>query len=117
MPFWPAKSTSPCTYIHTYICSYCRYGDLVNSFPTQFIAGGAAQNSIRGAQVRVPFVFSLAQWMLPPMATSYFGCVGKDAYALKMREAAAKDGVRALYQEEQEHPTGTCAVLVTGNHR
>ncbi len=34
-----------------------------------YVAGGATQNTIRGAQ-----------WMLPKGSTVYFGCVGKDAY-------------------------------------
>jgi adenosine kinase len=33
-----------------------------------------------------------------------------------MRDAAAKDGVRVLYQED-DAPTGTCAVLINGHHR
>ena len=46
------------------------YDEIIKSYPVQFIAGGATQNSIR-----------VAQWMLQvPGATSYFGAVGTDAY-------------------------------------
>lgn len=49
----------------------------------QYVAGGATQNSIRAAQ-----------WLLQvPGATSYFGCVGSDEYAEKLRKAAHDGGV------------------------
>jgi adenosine kinase len=49
----------------------------------QYVAGGATQNSIRAAQ-----------WMLQvPGATSYFGSVGNDEYAQKLRDAAKAAGV------------------------
>jgi adenosine kinase len=60
-----------------------------------YFIGGAAQNSARGAQ-----------WMLPPNSSSYFGCVGKDEYADKMREAARKDGLNVLYMVDESTPTG-----------
>ncbi|KAI3648855.1 hypothetical protein MP228_006709 [Amoeboaphelidium protococcarum] len=83
------------------------YTDLVSTYASkvQYIAGGATQNSIRGAQ-----------WMLPANSTSYFGCVGTDDYGKIMRNAAEKDGVNVCYMElpaEQNVPTGTCAVLIT----
>lgn len=57
--------------------------DLVQNYPVDYIAGGATQNTIR-----------VAQWLLQVKdATSYIGCVGKDDYADKMRDACAKDGV------------------------
>ena len=50
---------------------------------TQYVPGGATQNSIR-----------VAQWLLQvPAATSYFGCVGSDKFADIMRKTAQKDGV------------------------
>ena len=55
--------------------------------------------------------------MLPSGSTTYIGCVGQDAYAEKMREAARKNGVRAQYMETSEASTGTCAVLITGQDR
>ena len=53
--------------------------------------------------------------MLPAHSTSYFGSVGRDGFAQAMRDAASKDGVRVLYQVDEQAPTGTCAVLVNGD--
>merc|ERR1719159_290580 len=72
----------------------------------EYIAGGAAQNSIR-----------VAQWMVQTEgATSYMGCVGKDDVAETMRACCKKDGVNAVYME-CDKPTGKCAVCVTGVER
>merc|ERR1719389_659225 len=81
--------------------------DELSAMPgVEYIAGGAAQNSIR-----------VAQWMLQiPGATSYMGCVGKDAIAQTMRDCCKKDGVNAQYME-CDKPTGKCAVVVTGVER
>lgn len=64
------------------------YGELVANFSAEFVAGGATQNSIRGAQ-----------WMLPAKSTVYIGSVGKDRYADELRAAAEADGVRVEYHE------------------
>ena len=49
----------------------------------QYVAGGATQNSMRAAQ-----------WLLQvPGATSYFGSVGDDDYAQKLRSAASASGL------------------------
>lgn len=82
------------------------YKELIESFKVDYIAGGAAQNSIR-----------VAQWLLPENYTAFFGCVGKDSFASTMRGIADKDGVRVVYQEDEQTPTGTCAVLITGKNR
>lgn len=83
------------------------YQELVDSYPVQYIAGGATQNSIR-----------VAQWMLKaPGATSYFGAVGADGYGQTLERCAMEDGVRVIYQKNTEVPTGTCAVLVHGGER
>ena len=53
----------------------------------QYVAGGATQNSIRAAQ-----------WLLQvPGATSYFGCVGDDEHAQKLRAAASAGGVNVSF--------------------
>eukprot|EP00389_Voromonas_pontica_P008755 GDKH01013316.1.p1 GENE.GDKH01013316.1~~GDKH01013316.1.p1 ORF type:complete len:381 (-),score=107.72 GDKH01013316.1:260-1402(-) len=84
------------------------YDDLKKSYSVDYIAGGAGQNSMR-----------VAQWMLQDMpgATAYFGAVGKDADAKTMATIAQKDGVDVRYYDEGNLPTGTCGVLITGNHR
>ncbi|KAI8927458.1 carbohydrate kinase PfkB [Entophlyctis helioformis] len=82
------------------------YEELVRDFKVQYIAGGAAQNALRGAQ-----------WLLPPRSTVYFGAVGKDKEAEILAEVAGRDGLRTEYQVVPELPTGKCAVLITGTHR
>lgn len=71
-----------------------------------YIAGGATQNSVR-----------VAQWMMQEKgATAYVGCVGKDDYAKQLKTCAEADGVAVHYLED-DAPTGTCAVLVSGGDR
>ena len=70
-----------------------------------FIAGGAAQNTLRGAQ-----------WLMPANSTVYVGAVGADKEAEILKKAALKDGLRTEYQVT-ELPTGKCAVLINGIHR
>jgi len=73
----------------------------------QYVAGGATQNTIR-----------VSQWMLQKAgATAYMGCIGKDAFGDKMKEATAKDGVLTPYMIDETEATGTCAVLVNGIER
>jgi adenosine kinase len=84
------------------------YKELTDNYTVEYIAGGATQNSIR-----------VAQWMLQehPNATSYIGCVGKDAPAKTMAECARADGVNVCYLEDEKEPTGTCAVLIQNKER
>ncbi|KAI9190727.1 Ribokinase-like protein [Polychytrium aggregatum] len=82
------------------------YAEFVGSYPVEYGAGGAAQNSLRGAQ-----------WLLPKNSTVYIGCVGKDAQGALLKEAAAKDGLRTEYLEDETLPTGQCAVLITDHNR
>lgn len=82
------------------------YQEIVDKFNVVYVAGGAAQNTARGAQ-----------YLLPPNSTVYIGCVSDDEYANKMKEAAAADGLRTVYMTTNEAPTGTCGVLITGHNR
>jgi adenosine kinase len=83
------------------------YAELVSRPNVEYIAGGAAQNTIR-----------VAQWMLQiPGATGYTGCVGNDNYSAKLREVAAKDNVTLHYMVEPTVPTGTCACLIINKER
>ncbi|KAI8921212.1 Ribokinase-like protein [Powellomyces hirtus] len=82
------------------------YKELVDNYPVEYVAGGATQNSMRGAQ-----------WLLPANQTVYIGCVGKDKNVEILRDAAAKDGLRTEYLEDESTPTGVCAVMITGNER
>ena len=58
------------------------YEDLLNNFDAKLIAGGAAQNTARGAQ-----------YILPEKSVVYIGCVGNDKYAATLREADRKSVV------------------------
>ncbi len=80
--------------------------ELVRDYKVQYIAGGAAQNTCRGAQ-----------WLLPPNSTVYLGCVGNDANAEKLNAVAQKDGLKTLYRVDEALPTGLCAVLITEQNR
>ena len=83
------------------------YGELVESYPVEYIAGGATQNSIR-----------VAQWMSgQPSFAAYIGSVGDDEFGRQLRAAAERDGVTPYYHTEAGVPTGTCAVLVHDKER
>lgn len=83
------------------------YAELMARPDVMYVAGGAAQNAMRGAQ-----------WLLPPQSTVYIGAVGRDSEAAQLKQAAAKDGLRTEYYEvESGVPTGRCGVLITDVHR
>ena len=82
------------------------YEDLLTNRSAVLLAGGAAQNTARGAQ-----------YILPPKSTIYIGCVGKDKYADILREKNDAAGVRAEYLVVDTHPTGRCGVIITGQDR
>ena len=83
------------------------YEELVREYEVDYIAGGATQNSTR-----------VAQWILgTPNSAAYFGCVGTDSSAERLEKVAKKDGLEVKYQKTGDHPTGKCAVLITGHHR
>lgn len=70
------------------------------------VAGGAAQNTARGAQ-----------YILPADSVVYFGSVGKDVYADKLIAANAQYGLKTQYMVQENTATGKCAALITGKHR
>ncbi|KAK4697220.1 adenosine kinase, partial [Lecanoromycetidae sp. Uapishka_2] len=82
------------------------YEDLLQNHNAKLIAGGAAQNTARGAQ-----------YILPPKSTLYIGCVGQDKYAQILRERNDAAGLRAEYLTSTTHPTGRCGVIITGQDR
>ena len=45
------------------------------------------------------------------------GCTGNDSNAAIMREKAKEVGLNTVYQVDENTPTGTCAVLITGKDR
>jgi adenosine kinase len=82
------------------------FEDLIQNRDAKLIAGGAAQNTARGAQ-----------YILPADSVVYVGCVGKDKYANTIKEAAGKVGLRTEYRIDEEQPTGRCGVVITGHDR
>lgn len=82
------------------------YEDLLQNRDAKLIAGGAAQNTARGAQ-----------YILPPKSVIFIGCVGQDKYAQLLHERNDAAGLRAEYLTSTTHPTGRCGVVITGHHR
>ncbi|KAL0259625.1 adenosine kinase [Diplodia seriata] len=103
------------------------YDDLLQNYDAKLIAGGAAQNTARGAQVRK--LFDLAserfpltrnarsQYILPPNSAVYIGCVGKDKYAETLKDTVKQVGLRVEYRYDEQQPTGRCGVVITGHNR
>jgi adenosine kinase len=84
------------------------YPELVSSYPVQYIAGGATQNSMR-----------VAQWMLKSNKNqvAFMGCVGADDYGKELKDCATADGVLVHYMQDPTTPTGTCAALIKDGER
>lgn len=82
---------------------YQELAKLPNSF---FIAGGATQNSMRGAQR-----------LLPPGSCTFIGCISNDHFGDSLKKAAEEDGLKTQYFIDESVPTGTCATLITGHDR
>ncbi|KFH40382.1 Adenosine kinase-like protein [Hapsidospora chrysogenum ATCC 11550] len=82
------------------------YEDLLNNYDAKLIAGGAAQNTARGAQ-----------YMLPPNSVVYVGGVGDDKYSAILQDAVKTAGLRVEYRVEKTVPTGRCGVVITGHNR
>lgn len=82
------------------------YEELMKLKETYVLAGGAAQNSARGAQ-----------YMLPADSVVYFGCVGEDQFADKLRVVNKEAGVKSRYMVQPDVTTGKCAALITGKNR
>lgn len=73
----------------------------------EYTAGGATQNTMR-----------VAQWMLrDPKSVSFIGCIGKDEFGEKMKESTIRDGLNAIYMEDESTATGTCAACIMGGER
>ncbi|XP_043262408.1 adenosine kinase 2 [Colletes gigas] len=83
------------------------YDELIELYQADFIAGGSAQNTMR-----------VTQWILgKPKIVTYMGCVGKDKYSKILENKAQEAGLNVRYQYTNKEPTGTCAVVITGNER
>lgn len=82
------------------------YDFIKEKYDVTYVAGGAAQNAAR-----------CAQYVLPEKSTAYLGCVGSDDLATQLRKANEKEGLRSVYQVDENTPTGCCAVVITGHER
>lgn len=83
------------------------YDELTERYSVEYIPGGATQNTTR-----------IAQWLIGiPQATTFVGCISHDKYGKILEEKTKESGVRVNYQYCDSEPTGTCAVLLTGNNR
>ncbi|KAF2123473.1 Ribokinase-like protein [Dothidotthia symphoricarpi CBS 119687] len=82
------------------------YEDLLQNYKAVLIAGGAAQNTARGAQ-----------YMLQPDSVVYIGCIGKDKYGETLEKISGEAGVKTEYLYDEKTPTGRCGVVITGHNR
>ncbi|XP_063968817.1 uncharacterized protein LOC129282212 isoform X1 [Lytechinus pictus] len=83
------------------------YDELSHHPGVQIIPGGAVPNALR-----------IAQWLLGiPNITMSFGCIGNDAFGEVLTNKSRSEGVCVQYQVHPTQPTGTCAVLITGQNR
>ncbi|KAK0710964.1 Ribokinase-like protein [Lasiosphaeris hirsuta] len=82
------------------------FEDLLNNYDAKLIAGGAAQNTARGAQ-----------YLLPPNSVVYLGGVGDDKYAAILQDAVKQAGLRVEYRVDPKEKTGRCGVVITGHNR
>lgn len=83
------------------------YDELLANHKVDYIAGGATQNSCR-----------VAQWLMADsQSVAFFGCVGKDKSCDTLEKVAGEAGMVVKYQKSSDHPTGKCAVLITGQDR
>ncbi|KAJ1992004.1 hypothetical protein H4R33_001162 [Dimargaris cristalligena] len=82
------------------------FAEMIQRYNVKYIAGGAGQNALRGAQR-----------LLPSDSTTFIGCVSNDLFGKELKTAAMKDGLNPLYMVDESKPTGTCALLITGTDR
>ncbi|EMD94804.1 hypothetical protein COCC4DRAFT_33861 [Bipolaris maydis ATCC 48331] len=82
------------------------YEDLIQNYKAVLIAGGAAQNTARGAA-----------YVLEPNSVVYIGCIGKDKYGETLEKISADAGVKTEYLYDEKTPTGRCGVVITGHNR
>lgn len=82
------------------------FNELLSFEDVKFVAGGAAQNTARGAA-----------YVLGPKQVGYFGSVGEDKFSAKLLAENDAAGVVSLYQVQKDIGTGKCAALITGHNR
>jgi len=83
------------------------YEEISKHADVEYIAGGAAQNTMRACQ-----------WLSGnSVSAHYIGCIGKDENGKILKSTAEKDGLKIHYLINDNTPTGTCAVLITDKDR
>ncbi|XP_052765161.1 uncharacterized protein LOC128206616 [Mya arenaria] len=84
------------------------YQDMTDTFKeVTYVPGGATLNTIK-----------VAQWLTNTKnASTFFGCTSKDKYGSILEDKAREMGVNMQLQYTEKEPTGTCAVIVTGENR
>ncbi|EFO19408.1 hypothetical protein LOAG_09086 [Loa loa] len=83
------------------------FQELLDNYDITYTPGGATQNSLR-----------VCQWILnEPNRVVFFGCIGDDRYGNILKEKVRQTGLRAYYQVKKNQKTGTCAALITNQHR
>jgi len=82
------------------------YDELAKSYKVNYVAGGASQNTARGAA-----------YILPPKSVVFTGCVGDDDLAEQLKAANRREGLDEVYLVKKGEKTGACAVVITGHHR
>jgi len=79
------------------------YQKLAEMSSVEFVPGGATLNTMR-----------VGQWLFQKANIfSYFGSIGDDGYSKILKEKASVTGVNFQPQVNAEHPTGTCACVIT----
>ncbi|CCC71347.1 hypothetical protein NCAS_0H00370 [Naumovozyma castellii] len=82
------------------------FDEVITFKDVKFVAGGAAQNTARGAA-----------YVLGKGQVGYFGSVGEDKFSAMLLEENDKAGVVSMYQVQKDIGTGKCAALITGHDR
>lgn len=82
------------------------YQEIIKMPGVHFVAGGAAQNTARGAAC-----------ILGAHNVGYFGSVGQDTYSEKLLAENEAAGVVSFYQVQKSVGTGKCAALITNHDR
>ncbi|KAF9928997.1 adenosine kinase [Mortierella alpina] len=83
------------------------YEEIIQFDDVVFVAGGASQNTARGAQR-----------LLPAKSVVYVGATASDKFRDQLISAATADGLTTEYVNiPGAIPTGTCAALISGHDR
>ncbi|KAF9289622.1 adenosine kinase [Mortierella antarctica] len=83
------------------------YEEIIQHKEVVYVAGGASQNTARGAQR-----------CLPAKSVVYVGATADDYFRAQLISAATADGLTTEYVDiPGDLPTGTCAALISGHDR